>query len=110
MGTISETDELGNPTNKVLGIYHVHGHDDGLMRWHPSTNAASGNKATLGLYLSFYEILLDDIQITLPKRMGDTVLEGLTVCETATGQVDGVLTVRTVRKLVRYSRITFVTP
>ena len=94
VGTVSETDELGNPTNKVLGIYHVHGHDDGLMHWHPSTNAAGGNKATLGLYLSFYEILLDDVQITLPNYLGGTVLEGLTVCETANGQVDGVLTVQ----------------
>ena len=90
---IRETDKDGNPTNKVVGIYHVHGHDDGLMHWHPSTNAAGGTNATLGLYLSFYEIRIDDWQLDLPDYLGGPALEGITVCDTPKGQVDGELTV-----------------
>lgn len=90
---LRETGAGGKPANKVLGIYNVHGHDDSIVHWHPSTNAAGGTNATLGLYLSFYESPMNDTQINLPDYMGGTVLEGITVCDTPKGQVDGELTV-----------------
>lgn len=93
-GDLTGVDADGKPESKNYGIVGVHSHNDGLIHFHPYSNLAAGPKANLGLFLSMYKIGISDNQIDLPKYLGGTLLEYLTVCDTAEGQVDGELRVQ----------------
>lgn len=94
-GTLEEVDENGKPVSKNFRIVGVHSHEDGLIHFHPYSGLAAGKKANLGLFLSMYEIGMNDSQIDLPKYLGGKVLENLTTCTTKDGrEVDGELRVQ----------------
>jgi len=93
-GNLEEVDENGKPVSKNFGIVGVHSHDDGLIHFHPFSGLAAGPKANLGLFLSMYEIGMDDSQLDLPEYLGGTIYEYVTACDTPEGQVDGELRVQ----------------
>jgi len=84
----------GKPESKNYGIVGVHSHNDGLIHFHPYSGLAAGPKANLGLFLSMYGIGISDTQVDLPEYLGGTLMEYLSVCQTAQGQTDGELRVQ----------------
>lgn len=67
----------------------IHSHNDGLIHWHPYSSAATGRRATLGLFLDNYGVELTNSELQFPEnqRAGlpyqqDTGLfeEGETTC------------------------------
>jgi hypothetical protein len=42
----------------------IHSHDDGVMHWHPSTSAAVGENAVLGVFLENYGVELTNDSLT----------------------------------------------
>ncbi len=72
----------------VLGL-HTHG--DGVIHVHPFASAAAGRKATLGNFLRFDDVVLNDTTFILTTAKGTmTFQEGKTKCA---GGKDGILQV-----------------
>jgi len=45
----------------------VHSHGDGLIHWHPFSNAAVGRNAVLGVFLDTYNVELTNDKLTFPE-------------------------------------------
>ena len=59
----------------------MHSHDDGVIHWHPSTSAAVGTRADLGVFLDVYDVQLDDDSLRFPENQGgQEFIEGETKC------------------------------
>ena len=69
----------------------MHSHDDGVVHWHPTTSAATGHNATLGVFLDVYDVTLTDDELKFPDDQlnGAEYIEGETKC----GDEDGKLAV-----------------
>jgi hypothetical protein len=48
----------------------VHTHGDGIIHYHPFSSAATGDRATLGVFLDVYDIGLTDTRLTVPNAGG----------------------------------------
>jgi hypothetical protein len=46
--------------------FGVHSHDDGIVHWHPTTSAATGNSATFGDFLDVYGVTLTNDELIFP--------------------------------------------
>jgi len=81
------TGEDGFPRGKDYGIVGVHSHNDGLIHFHPFSGLAAGPKANLGLFLSMYGIGISDEQVDLPKYLGGSLFEYVSVCGEEYGEL-----------------------
>ncbi len=90
-GAKEEADSTGVPVSREFLRYGVHSHNDGVIHWHPSTSAAVGTNARLGVFLDVYGVELDDDSLRFPEDQfgGREYIEGETMC----GDEDGTLAV-----------------
>ena len=90
-GAKEEADSTGVPISREFLRYGVHSHDDGVIHWHPTTSAAVGRNADLGVFLDVYGVELDDDSLRFPDDQvgGREYVEGDTKC----GDEDGTLAV-----------------
>jgi len=90
-GNKDETDASGQLLSSRYLRTGVHSHDDGVVHWHPTTSAATGHNATLGVFLDVYEVTLTDEELKFPDDQlnGAEYIEGETKC----GEEDGKLAV-----------------
>jgi hypothetical protein len=80
-GTLEEVDANGQLISNAFRRTGVHSHDDGVIHWHPSTSAAVGQNATLGVFLDSYDVELDDDSLKFPENQGgEEYIEGETKC------------------------------
>jgi len=74
VGNKEETgvDAQGNTVllDDEFAIMGVHSHDDGIIHYHPYSTKASGNRATLGVFLDVYDIELSDTKLVMPADQG----------------------------------------
>jgi hypothetical protein len=101
-GAAEETDAAGNLVNTNFQRTGIHSHDDGVIHWHAFTGAATGSRATLGLFLDVYDVSLSDTRLEfpesqragLPSQQETGVFEnGETTCDIDGEQQDGELKV-----------------
>jgi hypothetical protein len=90
-GNKEETDASGQLVSTAYLRTGVHSHDDGVIHWHPSTSAATGHNAVLGVFLDVYGVELTDSELRFPADQldGAKYVEGETKC----GDEDGTLAV-----------------
>jgi len=90
-GAKEEADANGIPISREYLRYGVHSHEDGVIHWHPTTSAAVGSNAKLGVFLDVYGVELDDESLRFPEDQlgGKEYIEGETTC----GDEDGELAV-----------------
>jgi hypothetical protein len=90
-GNKEETDAAGQLVSSEYLRTGVHSHDDGVVHWHPTTSAATGHNATLGVFLDVYQVGLSDTELSFPDDQlgGAEYVEGETKC----GDEDGRLAV-----------------
>ena len=90
-GAKDEADSTGQLISSRYLRTGVHSHDDGVVHWHPTTSAATGHNATLGVFLDVYEVTLTDDELKFPDDQlnGAEYIEGETKC----GDEDGKLAV-----------------
>jgi len=90
-GAKEEADANGIPISREYLRYGVHSHEDGVIHWHPTTSAAVGSNAKLGVFLDVYGVELDDDSLSFPEDQlgGKEYIEGQTMC----GDEDGELAV-----------------
>ena len=90
-GNKEETDAAGQLVSSEYLRTGVHSHDDGVVHWHPTTSAATGHNATLGVFLDVYQVGLNDTELSFPDDQlgGADYVEGETMC----GDEDGRLAV-----------------
>ena len=90
-GNKEETDAAGQLVSSEYLRTGVHSHDDGVVHWHPTTSAATGHNATLGVFLDVYQVGLNDTELSFPDDQlgGAEYVEGETMC----GDEDGKLAV-----------------
>jgi hypothetical protein len=80
-GNLEETDANGQLISNRFLRTGVHSHDDGVIHWHAFTSAATGKRATLGLFLENYGVELDDDSLKFPENQGGKeYVEGETKC------------------------------
>ena len=80
-GALEEADANGQLISDAFRRTGVHSHDDGVIHWHPSTSAAVGTNADLGLFLDVYDVELDDDSLRFPENQGgEEYIEGETKC------------------------------
>ena len=80
-GALEEADANGQLISDAFRRTGVHSHDDGVIHWHPSTSAAVGTNADLGLFLDVYDVELDDDSLRFPENQGgEEFIEGETKC------------------------------
>jgi hypothetical protein len=80
-GNLEEVDANGQLVSDAFRRTGVHSHDDGVIHWHPTTSAAVGQNATLGVFLDAYDVELDDDSLRFPENQGDEeYIEGETKC------------------------------
>jgi hypothetical protein len=80
-GDLEEVDSNGQFISDSFRRTGVHSHDDGVMHWHPTTSAAVGQNATLGVFLDVYDVELDDDSLRFPENQGgEEYIEGETKC------------------------------
>jgi hypothetical protein len=80
-GNLEETDANGQLVSNAFRRTGVHSHDDGVIHWHAFTSAATGKRATLGLFLDNYGVHLDDDSLKFPENQGGKeYIEGETKC------------------------------
>ncbi|MET0459838.1 MAG: hypothetical protein ABW195_11370, partial [Ilumatobacteraceae bacterium] len=81
-GALEEQDATGNLVNTDFLRTGVHSHDDGVIHWHPSSSAAVGKRATLGVFLENYGVELTDDSLKFPENQngGKEYIEGETKC------------------------------
>jgi hypothetical protein len=53
--------------NTDFGNTGIHSHDDGVIHYHPNSARATGNRATVGVYLDVYDIAVTEDSIELPE-------------------------------------------
>jgi hypothetical protein len=63
-GNLEELDARGNLTNNGFLRTGVHGHDDGVVHWHPYTSAGVGENAVLDVFLDNYGVELGNDGLT----------------------------------------------
>jgi hypothetical protein len=63
-GNLEELDARGNLTNNGFLRTGVHGHDDGVVHWHPYTSAGVGGNAVLDVFLDNYGVELTNERLT----------------------------------------------
>jgi hypothetical protein len=63
-GNLEELDARGNLTNNGFLRTGVHGHDDGVVHWHPYTSAGVGANAVLDVFLDNYGVELTNQRLT----------------------------------------------
>ncbi len=63
-GNLEERNAQGQFTNTNFLRTGIHSHDDGVIHWHPYTAAAVGRRATLGVFLDSYDVVLTDDSLT----------------------------------------------
>jgi hypothetical protein len=81
-GALEEVDANGQFISDAFRRTGVHSHDDGVIHWHPTTSAAVGKRATLGLFLGNYDVELDDDSLKFPENQGgEEFIEGETECD-----------------------------
>lgn len=61
----AETPETGD--NKAYLSTGVHSQDDGIIHWHPFSDAAVGTNARLGVFLDTYDVDLSNDKLTFPE-------------------------------------------
>ena len=90
-GNKEEADASGQLISSQYLRTGVHSHDDGIIHWHPTTSAATGHNATLGVFLDVYGVTLTDDELKFPEDQlgGAEYVEGETKC----GDEDGKLAV-----------------
>jgi hypothetical protein len=80
-GDLDETDTNGQLISDAFRRTGVHSHDDGVIHWHPSTSAAVGTRADLGVFLDVYDVELDDDSLRFPENQGgEEFIEDETKC------------------------------
>ncbi len=80
-GALEEVDSNGQLISDAFRRTGVHSHDDGVIHWHPTTSAAVGQNATLGVFLDVYDVELDDDSLRFPENQGgEEYIEGETKC------------------------------
>lgn len=65
-GDAEEQDEAGF-LNTDFARTGIHSHDDGLIHWHPFSEAAVGDNATLGVFLDTYGVELSNDELVFPE-------------------------------------------
>jgi len=65
-GDAEERDDAGF-LNTDFARTGIHSHDDGLIHWHPFSNAAVGSNAKLGVFLDTYGVELTNDKLTFPE-------------------------------------------
>jgi hypothetical protein len=65
-GDLEERDESGF-VNTGFARTGIHSHDDGLIHWHAFSSAATGDNATLGLFLDNYGVELTNSKLQFPE-------------------------------------------
>lgn len=67
-GDLEERDAAGTGfLNQDFQRSGIHSHDDGVIHWHPYSSAATGRRATLGLFLGSYEVELTNDKLVFPE-------------------------------------------
>jgi len=81
-GALEELDASGIPVNAGFYETGIHSHDDGVIHWHAVTARATGDNATLGVFLDNYGVELTDEALTFPSEQfgGAEYIEGATEC------------------------------
>jgi hypothetical protein len=65
-GDAEERDSAGF-INTTFARTGIHSHDDGLIHWHPFSGAATGQNATLGVFLDVYGVELSNDKLEFPE-------------------------------------------
>lgn len=100
-GDAEEQDSNGF-VNTAFARSGIHSHEDGLIHWHPFSNASVGSNAKLGVFLDVYGVELTNDKLTfpesqragLPSQQETGVFEnGETTCTIDGKEVDGELKV-----------------
>lgn len=65
-GDLEERDSTGF-LNSEFARTGIHSHDDGVMHWHAFSSAATGQRATLGLFLDVYGVEIDNSKLEFPE-------------------------------------------
>jgi hypothetical protein len=88
-GNKEETDASGQLVSSQYLRTGVHSHDDGIIHWHPTTSAATGHNATLGVFLDVYDVTLTDDELKFPEDQlgGAEYIEGETKCDDEDGKL-----------------------
>ena len=66
-GDAEERDDAGF-LNTDFARSGIHSHEDGLIHWHPFSDAAVGSNATLGVFLDTYGVELTNDKLTFPEN------------------------------------------
>jgi hypothetical protein len=66
-GDLEERDSTGF-LNSDFARTGIHSHDDGIMHWHAFSSAATGSRATLGVFLDNYDVELTNDTLTFPAE------------------------------------------
>lgn len=66
-GDAEERDSAGF-VNTDFARTGIHSHDDGLIHWHPFSGAATGQNATLGVFLDVYGVELSNDKLEFPEN------------------------------------------
>jgi hypothetical protein len=66
-GDAEEQDDAGF-LNTDFARTGIHSHDDGLIHWHPFSEAAVGSNATLGVFLDTYGVELTNDKLVFPEE------------------------------------------
>jgi hypothetical protein len=69
LGNKEETAVVNGQENFVNEQFRntgIHSHDDGVIHWHANSSRATGNRATLGVFLDVYGVDVSDNGFTLP--------------------------------------------
>jgi hypothetical protein len=67
-GNQEEQDANGLLVNQDFQRTGIHSHDDGVIHWHAFTGAATGSRATLGLFLEVYGVELTNDRLEFPEE------------------------------------------
>jgi hypothetical protein len=66
-GDAEEQDDAGF-VNTDFARTGIHSHEDGLIHWHPFSDAAVGTNAKLGVFLDVYGVELTNDKLTFPEN------------------------------------------
>jgi hypothetical protein len=66
-GNLEERNAQGQFINTNFLRTGIHSHDDGVIHWHPYTASAVGRRATLGVFLESYDVVVTDDSLTFPS-------------------------------------------